>query len=554
METLFSIIAALQPQELITKIDLKDAYHHILVNHNIRKFFRFMISRKTCQFRVLLLGLSTVRREFTKMLALVVQLLRRRGIRVHANLHNLIIRADSPELCSVHAQETIHLLQSLGWTINWTESLLEPSHVMKFLGLHFNLKQALLSLPSSFLETLTSILSRLSSSSIMPARKITSINSSLALCSFHSPQTTSAAFSPVLDKTRLAATCSTMGQSNPTEPWIYFTSPFVLQAGSTTGSSWLELEAVCLAIVIGARSGFNKQSMCIVTTVQQWPIFASRGDTLSNSVPQDCRIVSTAEQVCINSCAYTSSRSTQRDHGCTVTTRQPQSYGMASTARDLKQSVLCLLDSANGHVRDNGNQGDANLRFTLPGWQGLGSRHPLHIVGRLRTDIRIPSSSYRSQDSGKNQNLSKNDSDTHTITTSVTAMAPTPVTTQCTPTHTTPGHGMNCSNSFQTTVSLSTTETHTCWIWPRGCYSGTSSNNYPKSIVEMAVDPLRDSSSNVYNSQWKSFAFWATTRANAKKDLSYIMLVEYLIHLFNENQQVNTIKVHWSAIASVLKY
>ena len=69
----------------------------------------------------------------------------------------------------------------------------------------------------------------------------------------------------------------------------------------------------------------------------------------------------------------------------------------------------------------------------------------------------------------------------------------------------------------------------------------------------MAVDPLRDSSSNVYNSQWKSFASWATTRANATKDLSYIMLAEYLIHLFNENQQVNTIKVHRSAIASVLK-
>ena len=144
---------------------------------------------------------------------------------------------------------------------------LKPSHVMKFLGLHFNLEQALISPPSSFLETLTSILSLLSTSSIMPARKITSINSSLALCSFHSPQTTSAAFSPVLDKTRLAATCSTMGQSNPTEPWIYFTSPLVLQAGSTTGSSWLELVAGCLAIVIGARTGFNKQSMCIATTV-----------------------------------------------------------------------------------------------------------------------------------------------------------------------------------------------------------------------------------------------------------------------------------------------
>ena len=44
METLFSIIAALQPQEWITKIDLKDAYHHILVHVNIRKYFRFVVA------------------------------------------------------------------------------------------------------------------------------------------------------------------------------------------------------------------------------------------------------------------------------------------------------------------------------------------------------------------------------------------------------------------------------------------------------------------------------------------------------------------------------
>ena len=41
MGTLFSIIAALQPQEWITKIDLKDTYHHILVHVNIHKYFRF---------------------------------------------------------------------------------------------------------------------------------------------------------------------------------------------------------------------------------------------------------------------------------------------------------------------------------------------------------------------------------------------------------------------------------------------------------------------------------------------------------------------------------
>ena len=53
MESLFSIIAALQPQEWITKIYLKDAYYHILIHVNIRKYFRFDIAEKTYQFHLL---------------------------------------------------------------------------------------------------------------------------------------------------------------------------------------------------------------------------------------------------------------------------------------------------------------------------------------------------------------------------------------------------------------------------------------------------------------------------------------------------------------------
>ena len=97
METLFSILTALQTQEWITKIDLKDAYHHIPIHINIRKYFHFVIAEKPYQFRVLPFGLSTAPQEFTKTLAPVVQLLRSQGIRVHAYMDDWIIRADSPD-------------------------------------------------------------------------------------------------------------------------------------------------------------------------------------------------------------------------------------------------------------------------------------------------------------------------------------------------------------------------------------------------------------------------------------------------------------------------
>ena len=69
----------------------------------------------------------------------------------------------------------------------------------------------------------------------------------------------------------------------------------------------------------------------------------------------------------------------------------------------------------------------------------------------------------------------------------------------------------------------------------------------------MAADPLRDSSSNVNNSQWKAFAKWANDKGIESQDLSYITLAEYLVHLFTQNKQVNTIKVHRASIASFLK-
>ena len=179
METLFSIIAALQPQEWITKIDLKDAYHHILVHVNIRKYFRFVVARVVYQFCVLPFWLSTAPREFTT-LAPVVQLLRTQGIRVHAYLDDWIIRANSQEQSLEHTQQTIQLLQSLGWMINWDKSMLQPSHILDFLGLHFNLERAVISPPDSFLPTLTSVLSHLSPSTVMPAHKISSIISRMS--------------------------------------------------------------------------------------------------------------------------------------------------------------------------------------------------------------------------------------------------------------------------------------------------------------------------------------------------------------------------------------
>ena len=78
-------------------------------------------------------------------------------------------------------------------------------------------------------------------------------------------------------------------------------------------------------------------------------------------------------------------------------------------------------------------------------------------------------------------------------------------------------------------------------------------HHFPNTVVDMAADPLRDSSSNVYNSQWKAFALWANNKGILPNDLSFITLAEYLVYLFSQNKKVNTILVHKASISSVLK-
>ena len=113
--------------------------------------------------------------ESSQTLAPLVQLLRTRGIRVLAYLDDWIICADSPEQSLLHTRQTIQLLHTLGWAINWKTSILEPSRILDFFGLHINLEQAIVSPLDSFLDILTSVLSRLSASTVMSERMTFSI-------------------------------------------------------------------------------------------------------------------------------------------------------------------------------------------------------------------------------------------------------------------------------------------------------------------------------------------------------------------------------------------
>ena len=248
------------------------------------------------------------------------------------------------------------------------------------------------------------------------------------------------------------------------------------------------------------------------------------------------------------------SQSQECDCGCPVSTQQSKSDRMTASSIDLTQAVLCLREPPSGLVRHNGDSGEYNLHFTLPGRQSLNGRRPLHIFGRLRSSVRIPSSSHSPLKSPEDQGLPRHHGDSDRLTALLSTVA--------SPTTTAPP---TSSHSADRRGSIPVCSQHSLAPVPQGATPVKSSrmpiirnilkqHDFPTSVVDMAADPLRDSSSHVYNSHWKAFAKWANDKGIQSQYLSYVTLAENLVHLYAENKWVNTIKVHRATLPMSLRW
>ena len=188
-----------------------------------------------------------------------------------------------------------------------------------------------------------------------------------------------------------------------------------------------------------------------------------------------------------------------------------------------------------------------------PDDRALGGRRPVPIMGRFGTSICISSGSHCSQNSPENPKISGHHSHPDRITTSIPTVASTSSPVE---------HTSLDLSPWRPTVPVCA-QPQTPSIPPQSQAIGSSRvelirdvlkrHHFPETVVDIAADPLWDSSSNVYNSHWKAFALWANNKGILLSDLSFITLPEYLVYLFSQNKKVNTILVHKASISSVLK-
>ena len=140
METPETIRTSLQQGEWVTSVDFKDAYFHIPIQEQSRKYLRFHVQGRAYQFKALPFGLSTAPMEFTVLAKEVKLMAIHRGIRIHQYLDDWLVRARSLHICLQHTQILVKMCQDLGWLVNLEKSELEPKQVFDFVGYQFDLR------------------------------------------------------------------------------------------------------------------------------------------------------------------------------------------------------------------------------------------------------------------------------------------------------------------------------------------------------------------------------------------------------------------------------
>lgn len=131
----------------MTNLSLKNAYFLISICISSKKFLRFRYRSELYEFLCLPFGLATAPFIFTKVLKLVLNLLRKRGYVSVVYLDDILCIGPDLLSCNENIVETIKLLESLGFIKNREKSVLIASKKYQFLGFWVNSERLILESP-----------------------------------------------------------------------------------------------------------------------------------------------------------------------------------------------------------------------------------------------------------------------------------------------------------------------------------------------------------------------------------------------------------------------
>lgn len=160
LENLNTAVELIFPNYYLASVDLKDAYFLIPVHVDSRKYLRFIFNGQLYDSVCLPFGLFTAPYIFTKVMKVVVKQLRSWGFSSVIYLDDILCIEDSLEKCERNVNQTIKLLEYLGFKVNYKKSSLKPNQLCKFLGVSIDTREYAIKLPEEKKEKIIHLVDR----------------------------------------------------------------------------------------------------------------------------------------------------------------------------------------------------------------------------------------------------------------------------------------------------------------------------------------------------------------------------------------------------------
>lgn len=161
MLNISTLLTFIRQGDWFTTVDLQDAYFHIPIHRNHRKYLRFYFQGNAYEYNVLPFGLSLAPRTFTKCMDAALIPLRRQGIRIANYLDDWLICSPTEQQARNNTKVVLTHLQNLGLKLNSKKSCLIPTKAVTYLGLTLDSTTMRASLTSQRQLVLEECLSRL---------------------------------------------------------------------------------------------------------------------------------------------------------------------------------------------------------------------------------------------------------------------------------------------------------------------------------------------------------------------------------------------------------